>query len=289
MKIQLLGTAGGDFPRVENLEDNYGYLPRVRALGGKNLRCAAQAVIFPDILIDYYNGQQLETFDIARESIKHLFINHKHWDHFKPLEILAFAASLPHQLQVYGSHGVIEALKFADAYVFDRRTGRFTVRDVRANIGMHVLEPTQTYEIGKTTVAPVHGNHCLDKSENMIMEDLCLNYVFERSGKVIFYALDSSYPFPLTVGFLRRYRVDVAVLDATFGQWPIDVVKSGHHNFEMLLETIEEFRAAGIFHVGTTILPSHISLAMVKPYDDLKEEVSSMGMTLAYDGLTTEA
>jgi len=289
MKIQFLGTAGGDFPRVDDLEDNFGYLPRVRELGGKNLRCAAQAFVFPDILIDCYSSQQLEVFGIARESIKHLLITHKHWDHFRPLEILALAASLPHQLQVHGSHGAIEALKFADTYLFDRSTGRFAVRDERANIGFHVLEPTRTYEIGTTAVSPVHGNHSLDKSEKMIMEDLCLNYVFERDGKVIFYGLDSSYPFPLTVDYLRRFRVDVAVMDATFGQWPIDVVRSGHHNLDMLMETNEVFRAAGIFHEGTKIFTSHMSLAFVKPYDDLKEVVSALGMTLAYDGLTIEA
>jgi phosphoribosyl 1,2-cyclic phosphate phosphodiesterase len=273
---------------VDDLTDNHDYLPRVRALGGRNLRCAAQAVIFPDMLIDYYHGDQLARFGIAPESIKHLFITHHHWDHFRPPHILQFAASLPHQLQVHATHNVIAALKFADTYNFDRRTGRFLVRDQQTDIGYHKLEPTQTYTIGDTAITPVHANHCIDKSENMILQDVSLNYVFARNGKTIFYGLDSSYPFPLTVEFLRRFRIDVAVLDATFGRLPIDIIGSGHHNLPMLMETIAEFRAAGIFHDQTRILASHLSLALAEPYDDLKDEAAKMGITLAFDGMEVE-
>ncbi len=288
MKIQLLGTAGGDFRRVDDPEDKFGYLPRVRELGGKNLRCPAQAMIFPDILIDFYNGDQIDKFDIAPESIKHLLITHNHWDHLQPLRILEFAAALPHPLQIYGSHNVIEAIKFANTYDFDRSSGRFIIRKKQTDVEYYKLEPAQSYEIGGTTVDPVHGNHCMDKSDNMIMQDVCLNYVFERDGKTIFYGMDSSYTLPLTFEYLRKFRIDVAVMDMTFGRWPIDVDKSGHHNLDMLIETIEEFREAGIFHEETTILVSHISLAFVEPHDDLKDELSKMGIILAYDGQEIE-
>lgn len=288
MKIQLLGTAGGDFPRVDDPKDNFESLPRVRALGGRNLRRPAQALVFPDILVDFHDDIQLGTFGIAPETIQHLVITHTHWDHFQPLRILQFAASLPHPLQVHASRQAIDGLKFADTYDFNRTTGRFVTREARTVIGYHVVEPGRTYPIGDTTVTPVHGNHSIDKSDHMILQDLCLNYVFERDGKTIFYGLDSSYTLPLTFEFLRRYRIDVAVLDATFGRREIDAVKSGHHNFPMLMETIAEFRAAGIFHDRTTILGSHLALAYAEPYDDLKDEARKAGFTLAYDGMTLE-
>ena len=288
MRLQLLGTAGGDFRRVDDLADDFGYLPRVRELGGRNLRRPAQAIIFPDILIDYHDGDQLEKFGIAPESIHHLFLTHNHWDHFRPNRILEFAAALPHQLQVYGDHGVIEALKFADTYSLDRGTGRFIARDSRTDIGYHKLDPQRTFAVGDATVTAVHANHNIDKSENMIMDNLSLNYVFEREGKTIFYGLDSSYPLPLTVDYLRRFRIGVAVMDATFGRKPIDVVLSGHLNFDMLKETISEFRDAGIFHDKTTVVASHISLAFVEPHDDLKDAVAEMGFTLGFDGMELE-
>ena len=53
-------------------------------------------------------------------------------------------------------------------------------------------------------------------------------------------------------------------------------------------KTNKEFRDAGIFHEGTTILASHMSLAFVEPYDDLKDEVAEMGMVLGYDGIEIE-
>ncbi len=288
MKMQLLGTAGGDFPRVDNLEDKLAYLPRVRALGGRNLRYAAQAVIFPDILIDFYSGRQMASYGVAADSIRHLFVTHAHWDHFQPLGILRLAAELPHQLQVYGNQSVIDALTFVNTYDYDRTTGRFITRSSPVDIGCHVLKPEDTLNVGNTTVGVVHANHDIDKSDNMIMVQMCLNYVFERDGRTVFYGLDSSYTLPLAVEFLRRFHVDVAVLDATFGQWPIDVARSGHHNLAMLAETIHELREAGIFHDGTTILASHVAMAEVKPYDDLKEETSRMGATLAYDGMIVD-
>ncbi|MBT3272411.1 MAG: hypothetical protein HN368_04595 [Spirochaetales bacterium] len=288
MRMQLLGTAGGDFPRVDDLEDNFAYLPRVRALGGRNLRRPAQAVISPDILIDYFDGRQLEKFDITPESIKHLFITHGHWDHCRPKKVLEFAAGLPHQLQVYGNNMVIEALKFADTYNFNSSNGRFTLREAHTDIGFHELKPGQSFNIGDTTIVAVHSNHSINKIPHMIMTEQSLNYVFVRDGKTVFYGLDSSYPFPLTVECLRQFDVDVAVLDATFGQWPIDPVKSGHHNLDMLAETIKEFREAGIFHEKTILLASHIALVEILPYDDLKDEAAKRGMTLAYDGMVID-
>lgn len=288
MKIQLLGTAAGDFLRVDDPKDDFESLPRVRELGGRNLRRPCQAVIFPDILVDFYDGDQLAKFRIAPKSIKHLVITHIHWDHFRPLKIMEFAASLPHQLQIHGSHNAIEALQFADTYDFNRTTGRFLTRDQRTDIGYHFLEPTQTYEIGGTQVTPVHANHSLDKSEHMIMQDRCFNYVFQRDGGTIFYGMDSSYTLPLTLDFLRRYKVDVAVLDVTFGRREIDPVLSGHHNLPMIKETIAEFRDAGIIHEGTTVIASHMALAYAEPYDDLKDVMSEAGITLSYDGIKLE-
>lgn len=288
MRIQLLGTGGGDFPRVDDPNDDFESLPRVRALGGRNLRRPAQAVILPDILIDFHDGDQLARFGIAPGTIKHLFITHTHWDHFRPLQILEFAAAQPHPLQVYGSRNVIEALQFAATYDFNRSTGRFITRETHPAIGYHRLEPMQTCAIGDTAVTPVHGNHSIDKSEHMIMQDLCLNYVFVRNNRTFFYGLDSSYTLPLTLEFLRRFRIDVAVLDATFGRRPIDVAKSGHHNFPMLLETMAEFRTAGVFHDHTKVLASHMALAHAEPHDDLKDEATRLGFTLAYDGMELE-
>ena len=288
MKIQLIGTAGGDFPRVEDPQDNFAYLPRLRALGGRNLRRPAQAVIFPDILIDYYDGRQLVKFGIAPETIKHLFITHLHWDHCRPLEILKLAAGLPHLLQLYGSYHVVEALKFANTYDFNHGDGRFVSRKTRSDFEFHVVEPEQRVEVGDTAVTAVHANHSIDKTNHMIMSDLCLNYLFEREGKTFFYGLDSSYPFPHTVDFLRHFRLDGAVFDMTFGQWPIDPVKSGHHNLEMLTETIEELREAGIVHEETLLYASHIAMAEILPHDDLKDQVLEMGINLAYDGVVMD-
>lgn len=285
MRMKLLGTAGGDFPRLDDPEDNFAYLPRVRSMGGRNLRTAAQSILYPDTLIDFYSGRQLEAFDIAPDSIQHLVVTHAHWDHMRPLKIMEFARALPHPLQIYGNSSVIEALQFAQTYEFDRTTGRFVLRTGQANLEYHVLEAERSVRVGDTEVHAVLGNHGIDKLQHMILEKPCLNYVFERDGRTVFYGLDSSYTLPRTLEYLSRFRLDAAVLDATFGQWPIDPVKSGHHNLEMLTETISEFRQAGIVDDSTKLVASHIALAQVLPHDDLVGEFEREGMILAYDGM----
>lgn len=124
---------------------------------------------------------------------------------------MKFAADLPHQLQVNGNYNVIEALRFANTYDYDRDDGRFVPRENPTDFGYHVIELGQRLELGDTTITAVHANHSIDKINHFIMSDMCLNYVFERGGKTRFYGLDSSYPFPHTVDFLRRFRMDAAV------------------------------------------------------------------------------
>ena len=123
----------------------------------------------------------------------------------------------------------------------------------------------------------------------MIMQDLCFNYVFEREGRTIFYGMDSSYTLPLTLEFLRQFKLNVAVLDVTFGRRKIDPITSGHHNLPMIKETIAEFCAAGVFTDKTTVVASHMALAYAEPYDDLVDEMREAGITLGYDGIELEA
>ena len=287
MKIFFLGTGGGDFGQLENPECTQGYIPRALELGGRNLRHASQAVILQDILIDFHPDRQLKTFDVPPDSIRHLFITHGHFDHFQPGRILDFAAQLPHRLEVYGNRMVADALGFAMTHIWDDDNGKYLLRDDEHNVAAGILEPGKSITVGDTTVTAVHANHMM-YPPYCILEQVALNYIFERDGKSIFYGLDSSYLLPETLEVLRRFRLDLAVFDASYGHYPVDPITSGHHNFEMLDRTISELREAGTIHDKTTVVGSHMALQCVKPHDDLVDELSQKGQTLAYDGLTIE-
>lgn len=290
--IRFLGTGGGDFFYTEYPDCNSDYLPRVRERGGRNLRWAAQAWIAPDILIDFYDDRQITTFGVPPESIRHLLITHCHYDHLNPPALLEFASGLSQPLDVHGIELVRDSLEFYATNRWDEASGRFQPQRIATNYRYHPVRPDQSFRIGDTTVTAVQANHSINKGvwgiSFMPIEHVALNYVIQRNGKTLFYGLDSSYTLPGTLETLKRFRFDVAVLDVTFAQMDVEPATSGHHNFAMIAETIDEYRRAGIVTDATKIVASHLSVAHVVPHDDLVDQAAARGITLAYDGMTLE-
>ena len=287
MQLLFLGTGAGDFRECKDQESSENHVIRARELGGRNLRDASQALLEPDILVDFYSGEQITRFGVERGRIEHLLITHCHWDHFQPARIIEFAEQQPHRLQVYGNETAETGLEFATMYEWGAERGRFGSRSGGANLDFHPIRPGQTMTVGDARVTAVLANHHVDFDRRTI-EERALNYVIEQDGKTLFYGLDSSYVLPGTLEFLKAYRFDMAVFDATFGHLTIDPAATGHHNFRMLQETIEEFRAGGMISDETTVLGSHISLAHVPPHDEIVDEAVQLGITLAFDGMRVE-
>lgn len=287
MKLLFLGTGAGDFLACEDAQNTDANVVRARELGGRNLRDASQALLEPDILVDFYSDRQITRYEVDSEQIKHLLITHCHWDHFQPARIVEFAEQQPHRLQIYGNETAEAGLEFATFYQWETERGRFGSRGEDANLDFHAIRPGQTVTVGDARVTAVLANHHVD-FDRRVIEERALNYVIERDGKTLFYGLDSSYVLPGTLELLKGYRFDAAVLDATFGHLEIDPAASGHHNFRMLQETIAEFRSCGIFGDETAVFGSHISLAHVPPHDDIVDEAARLGITLAFDGMRIE-
>ncbi len=287
MQIHFLGTGAGDFLAPEDEENEAGFLPGVRRLGGRNRRYASSVLLAPDILIDFYGDKQIQRFGIETDLVRHLLITHGHWDHFQPLAIIDFARGLPHPLQVYGNEMVTAALDFAATHEWQASGEQFRPATSPANLSTHLVGIGSSFAVGDTTVTAVHADHCIDK-KLMVLEQRSLNYVIERDGKRIFYGLDSSRPLPETVEQLTGFTFDLAVLDATFGPREIDPALSGHQNFVMLEQTIATLKGLGVFTEATKIVGSHISLVHVPPHDEIVDELARKGIHLAFDGMIIE-
>ncbi len=287
--VQFLGTGAGDCIELHAGECNEGHCVRAKELGGRNLRHAPSLFISPDVLVDFHSEAQTRTHGIAAVSVHHLLITHTHYDHFQPVAILDFAATLSHPLTVYGSANVESALDFAATYRWNASAGNFEVDRRPSNVQVRALRPGEEFAVGDMRVTPVLANHGIDKS-NMIQQEQSLNYVFEfeRSGKALFYGLDSSYTLPETLQTLSQFRLDIAVFDATFGYLDIDPFLSGHRNFAMLEKTIARFREQGIVGQDTEIATSHISHHSVEPHDEIADGLAEKGIVLAFDGMVLE-
>ena len=275
--IQLLGTGAGDA--------NFGG-PDAADVPSKDRRRYACNYLAPDLLIDFNDHTlgALDEYGIDPATIEYLLISHGHFDHFQPLEIIRFAASLPHPLKVFGNGMVVDALELCRDTVFDEESGRFVTHQGPYNLETAKLVLGSPVAAGGVHVTPLLGNHFMNKPY-CIMEQQSLNLLIEADGKTLFYNLDSSYMMPQTLALLAGTHLDLAILDATFGPRQIDPAKSGHHNWVMLDETLAELRAAGCIDDRTVIVADHLSIDSVGPHDQVAEEQAHKGITLAYDGL----
>jgi phosphoribosyl 1,2-cyclic phosphate phosphodiesterase len=275
--LQLLGTGAGDANFDSADPEN---VPQ------KDRRRYTCNFLAPNTLIDFNNhtAAALVEYGIDPGLIETLLISHGHFDHFQPLEIIRFAATLPHPLKIYGNSMVIDALELCRDHVFDETSGRFVTHQDPCNIETTKLELNVRQTVGGMHVTPLLGNHFMNKPY-CIMEQQVFNYLVETTSKSIFYGLDSSYLMPQTFAALADTHLDLAILDATFGPREIDPVTSGHLNWTMLDETLIELRGAGCVDEDTIIVAAHLSSGSIGAYDEVAEEQAKKGITLAYDGL----
>ncbi len=287
MKILFLGTGAGDASKIEDETCVDGYIPRVRELGGRNLRGQAAILLEPDIRIDYGEDGAVQRLGLDERPVQHLVMTHGHGDHLQPKGILSFAARQAKGIDVYGNNMVIDAIEFAATHEWDAEGGRFHSTESSTDVRLHRVFPGDTFSVSDATFTALPANHFIDKV-NMIPAQQALNYVIERGGKTLFYGLDSSYPLPAAIEALLGYRFDAAVFDATFGDTEIDLTVSGHMNFPIMAELVAELRQAGAIDDDTIVLGSHLSLAAVEPHDDIVGDMATHGLQLPYDGMRLE-
>lgn len=285
--IRFIGAGAADFYEEHQAICDGEHCVRARELGGKNIRHASSLFVAPDMLIDFYSADLLRQRGVEPSAIHHLLITHGHYDHFQPRAIVDMAEATGNQFTLYGSHGVVQALEFARTCRWDAETAVFTRRDAGPVIPTHTLEPGDAITCGDTTVTAVLAHHMIDKRRG-ILEQQALNYVIRRGGKTLFYGIDTCTILPQTFEVLSRFRFDILILDGTFGWMEIDLQETGHHNFPMLEETVEQFRSAGLLADGAQVIASHISCHYVPPHDDIVDELADRGITPAYDGLQLE-
>ncbi|MBT3346015.1 MAG: hypothetical protein HN404_23670 [Gemmatimonadetes bacterium] len=275
--LQILGSGAGDA--------NFG-APDAAGLPQKDQRRYTGMYLTPDTLIDFndHTPGALVEFGIDPETIEYLYISHGHYDHFQPLEIIRFAASLAHPLKVFGNSMVIDALELCRDTFYDETSGRFVTHKEPYNLETVRLTLGTQVATGGVQLTPLLGNHYMNKPYS-IMEQQSLNFLLETNGKKVFYGLDSSYMMPQTLALLAGTHIDLAIVDATFGPRQIDPKVSGHHNWVMLDETLEDLRAQGCIDGGTVIVAAHLSCGNIGVHDEIAPEQATRGITVAYDGL----
>jgi len=286
MRFIFLGTSAGEqYPgfwcRCENCQ-------KARELGGRNLRKNSCAAFADDTLIDFGVEifMQAERFGVQVIDTKYLLVTHSHEDHFCPYLLgwrrMATDMELPpphtvvgprfsplDTLHIYGNGAVCEGV-------------RRYVRGDEAEwaVAIHQVEPFEAYEVGPMRIIPLRANHP-DAGEG----HGGLNYIIEREGRTILYALDTGWFLPETLGEIRQHRYDLAVVEGTFG---FGADCEAHMDFRKLEKARRLFDEENLLKPGAPFCTSHIAPHFTPVHDEVAPLMAEKGVAVAYDGMMVE-
>jgi phosphoribosyl 1,2-cyclic phosphate phosphodiesterase len=296
MKLQFLGTSAGEcYPA---LWCNCAYCTYARVHGGRNIRLNSCAVLDEDVLIDMgatcFSAALQYGVDITK--ISHLFITHDHQDHFFPQHLVW--RSEPYHLgqttdlkepvtdielyrdamgprfspipflHIYGHHTVLEAISAHP---------RLDVSTMAEKQRMDFLDLSagQTITAGNLTVTAVKSNHSKPGT--------VYNYIFQRNGKTLLYALDCGGYTEEMQALLRGFRYDCVVMEGTFGKHAVDF--DFHMNQRKNLDMLAFFNDNGLWADTPNMWLSHMAPHWTPPYDEYAKEMGNYGIGVAYDGM----
>jgi len=296
MKLQFLGTSAGEcYPALWCECANCRY---AREHGGKNIRLNSCAVLDDDILIDmnatcFSVAQALGTDLIHRDK---LFVTHDHKDHFYPQHLVWRSQPFHSQhgapdrpvedirawndvmgprfspvpfLHIYGHPTILEAIA-ANSRLDIHTMAEKQLMDLTA------LIPGQVVETDDLRVTVLRSNHSKPGT--------VFNYIFERGGKTLLYALDCGGYDEEMLALIRQTRYDCVVLEGTFGKHQTDF--DFHMNQRGNLRMLAYFTDHNLWTGKPNLWLSHMAPHWTPPHDQYEQEMAAFGIGVAYDGLT---
>ena len=283
MEFVFLGTSAGEqFPgfwcRCETCE-------KARELGGRNIRRNSCAWLSPDCMIDFAPGvfHQATRLGVPIVGTRYLLVTHSHGDHLSTFELgwrrMRVDQELPPPRQSIGPRfSPIETL-----HVLGNEPACETVRR-RVGEGpecaaeIHLLSPYEPFEIGPLRVTALVANHPDGEGRGY-------NYIIERDGRAILYALDTGWFLPETLAAIERHQFDLAVVEGTFGYGAEDEC---HMNFRKLEEARRHFDEKQLLRPDALFCTSHLAPHFMPVHDEIAPVLAERGITVAYDGMRVE-
>lgn len=298
MKLLFLGTSAGEsYPALWCHCPNCDY---ARTHGGRNIRGNSCALVDDDLMLDmsHHAFDSALRFHTDISQIRYLFVTHDHQDHFYPQHLtwrgLPFSQGKPQSIrepfdkawavqQMGALQTPVEHLSiYGHASIWDamKRNERFWSENMEENYHMSFteLQPGEVTHCGQTSVTAVTSQHSKPGS--------VFNYIIERNGKTLLYALDCGGYDADMIEIIKSKRYDCVVLEGTFGEMPVEW--SMHQNLAKNLRMLEFFHNNNLWKNGPRMILSHLAPHWTPPYDLYVQTIAPYGLELAYDGLTVD-
>lgn len=298
MKLTFLGTSAGEsYPALWCHCPNCTY---AREHGGRNIRQNSCALLDDDVMLDlsshaFHTALSLH-LDISQ--IQYLLITHNHRDHFDPqhliwrglpmedgqLQAIHQPFSMDHSIKQMGARHTelpfLEILGHESVLETMRENPRLDETAMESSYRMRFTRLTrgQTIERDHLKVTTVVSHHSQPGS--------VFNYIIERDGKTLLYALDCGGYDQDMYDLLKQYRFDCVVLEGTFGHMPVEYTM--HQNKDKNLRMLNFFTDCDLWRNQPRMILSHMAPHWTPPYDLYAEEMSAYGIVVAYDGMNVE-
>lgn len=281
MEIVFLDTSAGEqYPGVWCKCEN---CQKARRLGGHNIRRNSCAWLSPDCLIDFTPEVfiQCDRFGVPIVDAKYLLVTHSHEDHFYPVMLgwryMSPKITLPPKQTESGPR--FSDLEFLRLYgnkdVCDWVMKCVGKRLNECRMEVNQIEPFRPYDLGSMRIMALLGNH-QDRTVK------AYNYIIERDGRTILYALDTGWFLPESLAEIEKHRFDLAVIEGTFGY---GAESEGHFNFRKLLEAHKLFQERGLLKPSGIFCVTHLCPHWSPVHDEIAPVLGQKGITVAYDGM----
>lgn len=286
MYFQFLGTSAGEqFPA---LWCSCPVCAKARAIGGRNIRSNSAAFLSPDCMLDFGAEvfQQAAKFGIFMPDVQYLFVTHSHADHFYPQHLFwrwmepgqnlppdekhTFGPRFSHlkMLHVYGNADVCKLIR-EHVKQEDEEKYRMILHEVQYGIAG---------QAGDIYYLPLEAKH---------KDDQCnaVNYILQRNGRTILYALDTGWFYEHTYELIRKFRYDLVVMEGTFG-YGVDAPE--HFNMDKIERAIALFRKDDLLRDSALFCISHICPHFSPIHDEYAPILKEKVITLTFDGMKVE-
>ena len=301
MKLTFLGTSAGEnYPALWCHCPNCDY---ARKHGGKNLRQNSCTMLDDDIMLDLSNHafQSALLFGLDLTAIRALLVTHNHKDHLythhliwrtkpvmadyremEPVETLDMKEAIHWMgsrmtplpfLDIYGHESVYQAILENDRYHQEREADAYKVAFHPLKRGEIVRRPDLDL-----TFTAVSSRHSKPGST--------YNYIIERGGKTLLYALDCGGHDDDMLQLIATHRYDCVVIEGTFGLMP-DVF-SMHQNLQKNLNMLTFLNEHGLWKGKQNFIITHMSPHWTPPHEEYVELMKPYGIKVAYDGMAVE-
>lgn len=276
MKITFLGTAAIGYPLSFCNCDN---CKNARLHKGKSIRKRASLLINDEMIIDL--GPDVQTamtmYDKDMGNVKYLLQTHPHLDHYNEEMLIARIPYMSmknqyrlniiaHPLCIDNMSSRISRFENADL-ITEEGKEKLLVNTISLNYGEKV-------DIDNYQVKCIHTLH--DEKHGSAL------FVVTYDNKNIFYATDTRSLTEEAIKELSEYKLDVIILDHTFGKTDYSF---SHLNEDLFMKEINNLKELNIIDNNTKIYGTHISHDGMGCHDEIEEIAVNSGYNIAYDGL----